>query len=336
LSAAQPTVAPAEAALATVARLLAARGRDAVPDALVVALAAVGCTELVLRSSHAGEVLGRAARLGVPLSSVPVQSRGVPWALDVPLRSCGALQGVLTASSDEPFTADQAGVLTGMGDLLALGLSAAGPGDDVADAGRAVLDAEADRAQVATAMHETVGEALVTIRYTADLIASGRCGPGELDEPVRAALAALRVAHRDMRAYALEAGLLSALRELPTRGGGDRPADDRPALQVAVTAEDPRLDALPPPVAVTVQRVAEAALRDAGGRVEVVATYDGQRVKLCVESAEIAYDASELDRWARRASALGGDLRVRPDGVELNLPAQLPAREGHHDNGPDL
>jgi len=69
---------------------------------------------------------------------------------------------------------------------------------------------------------------------------------------------------------------------------------------------------------------------------------DGKTVKLWVESAEIAYDASELTRWGRRARALGGDLWLRPDGVELSLPAVLrpdsttPQREGHHDDGSDL
>jgi hypothetical protein len=71
---------------------------------------------------------------------------------------------------------------------------------------------------------------------------------------------------------------------------------------------------------VTAQRVAEAALRGAVGQASIRASFDGLRVKLCVESAEIAYDASELDRWGRRASALGGHLRLRLDGVELDLP----------------
>jgi hypothetical protein len=312
-------VTPAERTMLAAARLLAARGMSAADEVLVGALGALGCTELSLRTR----------------GDVPLQPRGGRWVLDAPLRAAGEVHGVLTASADTPFTVDQADLLTGLADLLALTLDAAA-GRAARDAGRGVLDAEADRAQVAAAMHETVGQALVTLRYTAEQVAAGRAGAGQLDEPVRAAMAAFRVAHRDLRAYALDAGLRSALREMSVRGGGDRPADDRPALRVEVCAEDPALDALAPPVAVTVQRVAEAALRGAAGKATVAATYDGRGVKLRVESAEIAYDASELDRWARRASALGGELRVTLAGVELDLPAQLPAREGHHDDGPDL
>jgi hypothetical protein len=115
-----------------------------------------------------------------------------------------------------------------------------------------------------------------------------------------------------------------------------------PELRLSVRAEDPELDRLPPPIAVTVQRVAELALRGATGRASVTAFCTGSEVKLDVESAEIAYDASELSRWARRALALGGDLQLRPDGVELSLPAELsPAGsatqcEGRHDDGSDL
>jgi signal transduction histidine kinase len=209
-------------------------------------------------------------------------------------------------------------------------------------AGRAVLDEEADRAQVAATLLDGVGEALVSVRYAAELVAAGHEDRSALEEPVRAALAAIRHAHRDLRAHALEAGLRAALRELPNRWAGDRPDDGMSELRLSVHADDPGLDALPPPIAVVVQRVTEAALRGATGQAAVRAVCEGERVKLFVDSAEIAYDASELNRWARRALALGGDLRLRPDGVELSLPAELPPdrpppqREGHHDDGSDL
>jgi len=211
------------------------------------------------------------------------------------------------------------------------------PPRSVTDASQAILDGEADRAQVAASLLEELGDALVAIRYAAELVAAGGADPGAMDEPIRVALAACRNAYRDLRAHALEAGVRAALQQLPDRFGGDRLHDGMPGLRVAVEASDPRLDALPPAVAVLVQRVAEAALRGATTHANVRAIRDGNRVKLCVDSAEIAYDASELSRWSRRASALGGDLLLRSDGVELDLPVAfgfLP--EGRHDHGSHL
>ncbi|MBV9291734.1 MAG: hypothetical protein JO222_04725, partial [Frankiales bacterium] len=225
------------------------------------------------------------------------------------------------ATAGQPFRPEHGELLSAVADLLALTLPATGP---VTDAGRAILDAEADRADVAAALRETVGGALATVRYAAEQLADGRADAAALDDPLRAAAAAVDAVRGEARAYALDAGLRVALRELARRGDGDRPDDGRPDLRVSVTADDPVLDSLPPAVAVAVERVAAAALRNATGRAAVVATYDEEWVKLSVESAEIGYDASELDRWARRASALGGVLRLRLDGVDLELPA--PAR----------
>jgi hypothetical protein len=307
--------------LTTVARLLTAGGPGAVAEALAVVRTALGCTGLLLR--EAGE------RASAP---VPPQVGPDRWVLDLPVRAQGVVYGVLTAVANRPFTAADGQALGGAADLLAL--AAAARGEPLPGA-RAVLDAEADRAQTAADLHATVGQALVTIRYAADRLVAAGTDPTGLDEPIRIAITAFRQAHRDLRAHALEAGLRVALREIALRGGGDRPDDGRPPLAVNVEADDPALDALPPAVAVTVQRVAEAALRGAAGRASVAVTREPLGVKLTVECADIAYDASELDRWSRRASALGGVLRPRPAGVELELPVR-PRPEGHHDDGPDL
>jgi hypothetical protein len=307
--------------LTTVARLLAAGRPGAAEEALAVARTALGC---VLEVRGAAE---RGAGGGVPPQGGPDR-----WVLDLPLRAHDVVYGVLVATADRPFTATQGRGLGGLADLLALAAAARG---DVLPAARAVLDAEADRAQAAADLHATVGQALVTIRYAADQVGAVRPEATALDEPVRAAIAAFRDAHRGLRAHALEAGLRVALREIALRGGGDRPDDGRPPLAVTVEADDPALDNLPPAVAVTVQRVAEAALRGAAGRAKVVAVCDGLGVKLAVQCADIAYDASEMDRWSRRASALGGAVRPRPEGIVLELPVQ-PRPEGHHDDGPDL
>jgi hypothetical protein len=320
--------------LSTVLRMLASQGTAALNDALRIVAAALGA-QVVLRAADTTTVLA------VSSTDPGAAADGGRWALDVPVRAEGALYGVLSMTAGRPYEDVDATLATAVADALALCLAREGSAG-VWSAGRAVLDEEADRAQVAATLVDGVGEALVSVRYAAELVGAGGADSAALDEPVRAALAAVRHAHRDLRAHALEAGLRAALHELPSRWAGDRPDDGMSELRLSVDADDPGLDTLAPPIAVTVQRVAEAALRGASGQAVVSAGCADERVKLRVESAEIAYDASELNRWARRALALGGDLRLRPDGVELSLPAQLgpqsitAQRKGRHDDGSDL
>jgi hypothetical protein len=313
--------------LATAARLLAAGGPGAVDDALAVVRTALGCGSLVLRTSHE------------PAAPAAVPAQGGPgrWELDLPVRAYGDVFGVLTAVADAPFTAAQGQALGGVADLLALAAAAIRTIDATEDVppARAVLDTEAELAQAAGDLHALVGRALVTVRYAADQVAAGKADAASLDEPIRAAIAAFRHVHRDLRAHSLEAGLRVALREIALREGGDPPDDGRPPLAVTVDADDPALDTVPPAIAVAVQRVAEAALRGATGHARVAVRCTLMGLKLTVQCADIAYDASELDRWSRRVSALGGNLRSRPHGVELDLPVQS-RPEGHHDDGPDL
>jgi hypothetical protein len=313
-------------------RLLSAGGATALPDVLQLSAQALGCDELVLRDAGGAGMLARAQGSPVPMP----RSEQDRWALDAPVRRRGAVLAVLTGSSSEPFTAEQAAALTALADALGLALAAARADDAGAgrrQAGQAVLDSEADRAQLATALHHRVSHDLVALQYTAELVRAGKAAPGDLREPVRAALTAYRQAQRDLRAHALEDGLRAALAELGRRVAADRPDDGHPPLKVTIRADSPQLDELPPPVAVTVERVAEAVLRGAAGQASVFAAVEGQTVKLRVDSADIACDASELDRWNRRVSALGGILESDQQGVELTLPA---ATEGSHDDGPHL
>ena len=117
-------------------------------------------------------------------------------------------------------------------------------------------------------------------------------------------------------------GLRAALGELRERGA-------------TVVATDKALDEVPPAVAVLVERVAEAVCRQLGGRTRITASADELSVKLRVESADNGIDASELERWRRRAHALRGELRHWPGGVELSLPT-APGHEGRHDDRLDL
>jgi hypothetical protein len=313
-------------------RLLCSGGAEVVHDVLQLSAQALGCDELVLRDAASHGVLARAQVSAGPLPREDRQR----WGLDAPVRRRGSVLAVLTATAGDPFTAEQAAALTALADTLGLALAAECGHDPAAarrQAGQAVLDSEADRAQLATALHDRVARDLVALHYTAELVRQGKAAPGDLREPARAALTAYRQAQRDLRTHALEAGLRSALAELGTRVAADRPDDGQPPLRLTIRANDPQLDELPPPVAVTIERVAEAVLRGATSQASVFAAVEGQTVKLRVDSADIACDASEMDRWNRRVSALGGLLRSDPDGVTLTLPA---ATEGSHDDGPHL
>jgi hypothetical protein len=200
-------------------------------------------------------------------------------------------------------------MLGALADALGLAL-AVDPAYAAAAAAQQVLDAEADRAQLAAEIDERLGDALVALGHTT---------PDRLPEALSAAREAVREIRRDLRATALHGGLRRALAELRRPG-------------VRVSATDPRLDALPPAVAVVIERVAEAAIR-AGDRAQISAGFEGGQVKLRVESADNAGDAFETERWARRAHALNGHLEHWPGGVELRLP---PSDEGRHDNGSHL
>jgi hypothetical protein len=314
-------------------RLLAAAGAEAVADVLHLCAQALDCDELVLRDAGGARAVGRAQSRAVP----PQRETADRWTIDAPVRRRGEVLAVLTATAGRPFTADSAAALTAVADMLALALAAsAREAHDIGtrrQAGQAVLDAEADRAQLAASLDNRVARDLVALHYTAERVREGSAEAIALREPARAALAAYRMAQRDVRSHALQAGLRVALAELAGRVAADRPDDGQPALRVEVTAADPRLDQLPPPIAVAVERVAEAVLWGATGQASLHAAVEGRAVKLRADCADIAYDASELDRWNRRVSALGGLLRVDSEGVELVLPA---ATEGSHDDGPDL
>jgi hypothetical protein len=326
MSTSVPAVTAAGVAAAA-ARLLAEQGRAGVGEALRLLRDSTRLVGAVLHDAVGDVVTGVA---------VPHQ-RGACRTVDVPVRAGERVHGWLTITTDDVMTNEQGAAASSVADVIALALDAAAERLARAAArvegAQGVLDEEADRAQVAAVLRDRVGDVLVALGYTAEQVAAGRVDPAELVEPVRAALASFRHAHRDLRAHALEGGLRSALREAASRGGGDRFDDGLPMVQVAVDAGDPALDALPPAIAVTVQRVAEVLLRGAQAPVRLRAAVVDSTVKLVAESADIAYDVGELARWERRVRALGGDLWPGPDGVELSLPA---ASEGSHDDGPDL
>ena len=291
----------ADAVVAVVA-VLAERGADGRGEALGRVLAAVPTLRrLTLRTT-----------IGAPVSATRAAGPGeLRWALDVPVRGRSGCSGILSVVSCEPLTTEEGALLSAIADVLAL----SGGGDVLASdaAARAILDAEADLALVAAELEESVAASIVALRHT---------DPDLVRAAATASLAEVRRIGRRLRAQALGDGLCTALADLREWGA-------------TVELEGAGLDEAAPAVAVLVERVAEAACRGAVGKVHIRASGDNLTVKLRVESADNEIDASEVERWRRRAHALRGELRHWAGGVELILPAAT-GNEGRHDDGLDL
>jgi hypothetical protein len=245
--------------------------------------------ELTQRALHLTSLTLHPAGVAVP----PQRDSAEGYVLAVPIRLGDAVH-VLTAESDQPFDPALAETVVELARLFA-GFADAGP------ANQAMLDLEADRAQIATDL-DVVADALVAAKHTA-------AEPADV-ESIEHALSLLRREQRRLRAHTLDAGLASALQH----------------CGLALVGEIERLASLPPPVAVVVQRVAEALCRQAIGDADEPGQISVEITELVVkfrlDSAEKIRDASELDRWGRRVSALGGELVVQPQGVELKFPAR--------------
>lgn len=222
-------------------------------------------------------------------AAVPAQRDANGYLLAVPIR-VGEVVHVLTAAADRPFDEAMAQTLVEMAGLFA-GLADSAP--------QAVLDLEADRAQIAAEL-DVVADALITAKHTV-------AEPAEI-EAVEHALTLLRRQQRRLRAQALDAGLASALQH----------------CGFTIVGDAERLAALPPAVAVVVQRVGEVLsgppLAQSDERGQISAEVTELAVKFRLDSADNTGDASELNRWGRRLNALGGELVVQRGGVELRFP----------------
>jgi hypothetical protein len=291
--------------------VLARQGDAGRAEVLHLVLRAMpNCRSLILRSAPGGPV--QVTAVGAPPADGDEGGPdGDEWVLDVPVRRGDAWSTVLAAVAVAPFTPEQAALLQAV--AAALSLVSLPPLPSRLVAAQAVLDAEADLALVAAELDETVAESIVALRHT---------DPAQVRDAASAALAEVRRIGRELRAAALGDGLRAALGELRERGA-------------TVHAEDVALDEVPPAVAVLVERVAEAVCRQLGGRTRITATAGKLSVKLRVESADNAIDASELERWRRRALGMRGELRHWLGGVELSLPT-APGHEGRHDDRLDL
>ena len=295
------SVSCADVVVAAVA-LLADRGSGGREDTLRLVLAALPTVRMLS--------LRTAADAPVSVAR-PAGAGQLFWALDLPVRGSGGCSGVLSVVSSEPLTTDEGTVLRAIADALALTGGDGGLAPPAA--AQAILDAEADLAQVAAELEETVAASIVALRHV---------DPALVRASATASLAEVRRIGRRLRAQALGDGLRAALHALRDCGA-------------TVQAFDPALDDAAPAVAVLVERVAEAACRAAVGSVRIYASRDDLMVKLRVESADNEIDASEVERWRRRAHALHGELRHWAGGVELIVPVAT-GNEGRHDNGLDL
>jgi hypothetical protein len=284
-------------ALAAVARSLAAHGLDGLGEALAVLGAAVS---------------GRAAVRRVPRQR---STRRGGVLLDVPLRIAGSAYGVLEVRTRMPLDASGAALVTAAADIVCLAFAASESAGE-----QEMLDAEADLAAVASLLRDTVGQALVAARYAADLAVLGRLPVEAVPEALQAALRALGGVLGDLRSRAVDGRLGAALRELSGVRSAADDGEGSDAVQVVVRAEDPALDELPASVGMLALRVVLAALARPPATVRVNARVIDDRLKLDVTCAENPYDAPTLERWARRASALGGLLECHDHGVSLTVP----------------
>lgn len=282
--------------------LLADRGEDGRADVLRLVVRALPALRSLSLRTPGGAVSLASGR--------PSGPDDPSWVLEIPMRPRGGASDVLSVVSSTPLTADDAMILRGVADAIGLAAANALPAQVAA---RALLDAEADLALVAAELDESVAESLVALRHTP---------PENVRDAATASLAEVRRIGRRLRAQALGDGLRAALQGLRERG-----------VSVEIGSAD--LDAVSPAVAVLVERVAQAVSASAVGNVRIRASRDNTVVKLWVESADNEIDASEVERWRRRAQALRGELQHWSGGVELILPAPT-GNEGRHDDGLDL
>jgi hypothetical protein len=233
--------------------------------------------------------------------------------VSLPIRFETRLVGFLTVIAADDLADHDVRLIEAHADLLALALSAVSPRAETA---AHVLDEEAERAEVAAVLREGPLASLVAARYALDT--------GSERSAVRAvvqqALRELRRVVVAQRAGGVDGDLARGLRGLveDLRHSGCR---------VDLLIADLPAGSVPPSAAVTAYRVVAAALNGVSGRPSVIVTGDvaAECLIVSVTGARDPHDAGALDRWARRARALGGSLERHPDGVVLRLPCRLPA-----------
>lgn len=319
-----PDLPDREAVLGRLALHLAREGATGLPGALAVLVEGTGIRSAVLRRAGDGDDLLAAA--GEVVQSLSLRRRSRAPACELPVVAPnGTLLATLTVIGARPA---MLAVLRSAALVLSLALADPVPtaevpagqvpvGPTATAAALLLADAEAERDDLADALHDGPIQELVAARWAADAAAhSGDVT--HVRQAVQTALVALRRTMWQLRPRGAE-GLLGALDALSTRlvETGGQPLQ----LQVA-----PDADVLSPAAAVVVYRLVQSAtstsdtpdvgpvtvdlrrVTAAGGLEVVVLTVDGGRA------------LRDAGRWRRTAAALGGDLLAGLDRLRLTLP----------------
>lgn len=292
---ATPVVADPCAVLGRLAGLLGA-GAD-VSGALTELVEAFALRTAVLRSAHgdlvavAGESLHavphtRDARSGNSSITLPVHGRP------------GMRAASLTVMDARPH---QLPALRAAAAILGLALVPAVGAEELLDA------AEAERDELADALHDGAVQTLLVARYAADAAVRG-ADPVVARDAVQEAVVELRRTIWHLRPRATD-GLLGSLEQLSaklTEAGAS-------GLVLHGTVDGH----LQGPAAVTAYRLVQAVARRAPGPVSVTLRADDGAVVVQIDGgAPLAFP----ERWARRAAAVGGDLSCSAGRLRLALP----------------
>jgi len=256
---------------------------DAVPAALAALTAGLQLRTAALRSPTGDLVAGSAPEPGAPVFDVPVSGRS------------GAPLGTLTVSGG---SAAHLPALRSVAAVLGLALAPA-----LQDDGEQALDDLAD------ALHDGPVQSLVVARYASDAAARGG-DPAAARDAVQAALVEARRFLWRVRPRG-SAGLVDALDQLSTHlvEVGGQPLVVLGDVEVAA--------ALRGPYGVLAFRLVQAAAEGTTSSVRVLLRVDSGALSVDVDGGG---EPPTLDRWRRRAQALGGTLTTSQGRLRLVLP----------------
>jgi signal transduction histidine kinase len=269
----------ASVVLGDLATLLA---QGAVPEALEALVAGLGLRTAVLRTASGAALGGVSAVPGEPTVELPVHGRS------------DTLVATLTVTGATP---DRLPALRSAAAVLGLALAPLSTED------------EAERDELADALHDGPVQALVVARYACDAAVRGGDTTVARDA-VQGALVELRRFLWHLRPRGA-GGLMGALDQLSAQlveAGG---------APVGVLGDATAATALRGPAAVTAYRLVQAVARPDAGAVRVTLRTDGRTLRMDVEGGAAL---PSPDRWLRRVQAHGGDLSSVTGRIRLVLP----------------
>ena len=299
------------AAVRRIAVLLARNGTAGLPAALAALVQGAALRSAVLRSCGPGRAGELVAVGGDVVHAVPASgTRSAASVIELPVRGPGAaLLGTLTVVGAQPAALPALRAAAAVVALTLAGCPLERPEQRLEEL---LEDAEAERDALADRLHDGAVQDLVAARYAADAALTG-ADLAVARHAVQAALVALRrtlwhlrprggnglaEALRGLSERQYEAGLRPLLLHLPPGGGTFR----GPAAELAYRLVQALALATGPDAPVTV------VLRrgSAPGALSVQVTGAGP--------------LPGIERWGRRARALGGELTAAPGRICLVLP----------------